>query len=50
MPEIVQKCKYCKTYESGACYYGLAIIVKIFGPMYNVPKNGWCNRYKQKTR
>lgn len=47
---IVEKCKNCESYEKGGCYYGPTWIIKIFGPMYNVPKNGWCNRFNEKIR
>lgn len=46
---ILQKCEDCKRYGKGGCYYGLRVIVKIFGPM-PVPATAWCNRFKEKTR
>lgn len=46
---ISEKCEDCKRYDDGGCYYGPRVIVKIIGPML-VPANGWCNRFKQKTR
>lgn len=47
--EITENCKDCENYNSGGCYYGLKLLVRIFGPLI-VPENGWCNRFDQKTR
>ena len=47
---ISESCQYCVSYRRGACYYGPKLLILLFGPMYNVPKTGWCNRFKERTR
>lgn len=47
---ITENCENCQSYDHGVCYYGPKLVVLLFGPMYNVPKTGWCNRYNQRIR